>query len=371
MNLSLGIVGLPNVGKSSLFNALTKLNILAANYPFATIEPNTGIVPLKDPRLYKLSELSASEKTIPAVVEFVDIAGLVKGASQGEGLGNKFLGHIKEVGAILHLVRCFEDSDIIHVENRIHPSDDVQIINSELILKDIETIQKRIQDTSSKMKGKVDIKQQEYLDLLKKLLEFLNSGNLANKFDFKSEEEKVTLQDLNLITLKPMIYVANVSEDQLSAYAKASADETGEELRTKLGLSAEDIVTSICVKTEAELVVLNEEEQKEYLASLGLEESGLDRIARIGYETLGLINFFTTGEKETRAWTIEKGTKAPLAAGAIHTDFTKNFITLEVVSYEDFIATGTWAKAKEAGKMRLEGKEYIVKDGDVVIVKHN
>lgn len=363
MNLSLGIVGLPNVGKSSLFNALTKLNILAANYPFATIEPNTGIVPLKDPRLYKLSELSVSEKTIPAVVEFVDIAGLVKGASQGEGLGNKFLGHIKEVGAILHLVRCFEDSDIIHVENRIHPSDDVQIINSELILKDIETVEKRINDTKSKMKGKVDPKMQEYLDLIEKLLVHLNSGNLANKFDFKSDEEKIMLLDLNLITLKPMIYVANVAETQLQI--------KDEELRTKLGLSEEDVVTSICVKTEAELVVLNEEEQKEYLESLGLEESGLDRIARIGYDTLGLINFFTTGEKETRAWTIEKGTKAPLAAGAIHTDFTKNFITLEVVSYEDFIATGTWAKAKEAGKMRLEGKEYIVKDGDVVIVKHN
>ena len=363
MNLSLGIVGLPNVGKSTLFNALTKLQVLAANYPFATIEPNTGIVPLKDSRLHKLAEISSSLQTIAAVVEFVDIAGLVKGAAEGEGLGNKFLGHIKEVGAILHLVRCFEDADIIHVENRIQPKDDIQIINAELILKDIETITKRINDFKSKMKAKMDIKAQEYLDLIEKLLEFLNSGNLANKFDFKNEEQKLLLQDLNLITLKPMIYVANVSEDQLRV--------TGDELRVRLGLGSSEVVTAICVKTEAELVALDEPDQKEYLASLGLTESGLDRIARIGYDTLGLINFFTTGEKETRAWTITKGTKAPLAAGAIHTDFTKNFIMLEVVSYDDFIATGSWSKAKEAGKLRMEGKEYIVKDGDVVIVKHN
>jgi ribosome-binding ATPase len=363
MNLSLGIVGLPNVGKSSLFNALTKLQVLSANYPFATIEPNTGIVPLKDPRLYKLSELSSSVNTVPAVVEFMDIAGLVKGAAEGQGLGNKFLGHIKEVGAILHLVRCFEDSDIIHVENRIHPKEDIEIINAELILKDIETIQKRIQDTGSKMKGKVDLKTQEYLEFLENLLKHLDSGKLANKFEFKSEEQKDLLQDLNLITLKPMIYVANVSENQLQI--------SNDELRIKLGLSEEEVVTSICVKTESELVVLNDEEQKEYLESLGLTESGLDRIARIGYETLGLINFFTTGEKETRAWTISKGTKAPQASATIHTDFEKNFIALDVVAYDEFVSAGSWVKAKEAGKLQLQGKEYIVKDGDVVIVKHN
>ncbi len=363
MNLSLGIVGLPNVGKSSLFNALTKLNVLSANYPFATIDPNTGIVPLKDERIYKLSQISKSKDTIPAIVEFVDIAGLVKGAAEGQGLGNKFLGHIKEVGVILHLVRCFEDSDIIHVENRIHPQEDIQIINAELILKDIETVKKRIDDTKSKMKGKVDLKVQEYIEVLERLLPFLNSGNLANSFDFTTDEQKDSLRDLNLLTLKPMIYVANVSEEQLKI--------TEAELRSKLGLNDSDVVTSICVKTEAELVALNEDEQKEYLSSLGLIESGLDRIARIGYNTLGLINFFTTGEKETRAWTILAGTKAPQASAAIHTDFEKNFIMLEVISYIDFINAGSWTKSKETGKMRLEGKNYIVQDGDIVIVKHN
>lgn len=363
MNLSLGIVGLPNVGKSSLFNALTKLEVLSANYPFATIEPNVGIVPLKDPRLYELSKLSSSKETIPAVVEFVDIAGLVKGAAEGQGLGNKFLGHIKEVGAILHLVRMFKDPNVIHVENRIHPKEDIEIINSELILKDLETLTKRINDLSSSMKGKVDPKKQEYVNFLIELKEFLNQGQLANKFQFKSEEQKESLIDMNLITLKPMIYVANVDDEELQI--------TNEELREKLGLKDDEIVTAISVKTEAELVVLSENEQKEYLSSLGLKESGLDRIARIGYNTLGLINYFTTGEKESRAWTIPSGAKAPEAAGVIHTDFQKNFIALEVVSYEDFIHTGSWNAAKENGKMRLEGREYIVKDGDVVIVKHN
>jgi len=363
MNLSLGIVGLPNIGKSSLFNALTKLEVLAANYPFATIDPNVGIVPLRDPRIDKLSQLSNSKETIPAVVEFVDIAGLVKGAAGGQGLGNKFLGHIKEVGAILHLVRMFKDPNVIHVENRLHPKEDIEIINAELILKDIETLNKRINDTTSKMKGKTDIKIQEYLELLKSLKAFLDKGTLGNKFQFKDESQKNLLQDLNLITLKPMIYVANVDEGQLAI--------SNDDLRSELGLGDEEVVTAICVKTEAELVALSPEEQKEYLSSLGLEESGLDRIAKIGYQTLGLINFFTSGEKETRAWTIPVGTKAPQAAGVIHTHFEKNFITLEVVSYEDFIEYGSWVKAKEAGKMRLEGRGYIVRDGDIVIVRHS
>lgn len=362
MNLSLGIVGLPNIGKSTLFNALTKLEVLAANYPFATIDPNVGIVPLKDPRLEKLSELSASKETIPAVIEFVDIAGLVKGASEGHGLGNKFLGHIKEVGAILHLVRLFQDPNVVHVENRISPKEDVEIINAELVLKDIETVDKRINDFQSKMKGKSDPKLQEYLDLVLNLKAHLDSGKLANKLDL-TEEQIESLKDLNLITIKPMIYVANVDENQLHI--------SEDELRNQLGLTPEDVVTSISVKTEAELVALNEEDQKEYLESLGLKESGLNKIAKIGYETLGLINFFTTGEKESRAWTIKKGMKAPQASAAIHTDFEKNFISLEVVSYEDFANFGTWLKAKEAGKVRLEGREYIVKDGDVVIVRHS
>jgi GTP-binding protein YchF len=363
MNLSLGIVGLPNIGKSTLFNALTKLQVLAANYPFATIDPNVGIVPLKDPRLYKLTELSASKETIPAIVEFVDIAGLVKGAAEGQGLGNKFLGHIKEVGAIIHLVRMFKDENVTHVENRIHPKEDIEIIKAELILKDLETLDKRINDTMAKMKGKVDPKIMVHIDFLKELKAFLDSGKLANKFNFKSDEQKESLRDMNLITLKPVIYVANVDEDQLGI--------TNDELRMSLALGEDEIITSISVKTEAELANLGDEEQKEYLEALGLTESGLDKIARLGYEALGLMNFFTTGEKETRGWTIKKGTKAPLAAGAIHTDFTKNFITLEVISYDDLVQATSWNKAKEAGKMRLEGKEYIVKDGDVVVVRHS
>jgi GTP-binding protein YchF len=362
MNLSLGIVGLPNVGKSSLFNALTKLEALAANYPFATIDPNVGIVPLHDPRIYKLSEISNTAKTVPATVEFVDIAGLVKGAATGQGLGNKFLGHIKEVGAILHLVRMFKDENVIHVENRVNPREDIEIINSELILKDLDTAGKRLENLRGQLKSKKDEKLVKYAEILERVYAHLNAGNLANTLGLSIEEEKI-LQDLALITLKPMIYVANVDEDQLKI--------TTEELRSQLGLKDTDVVTSISVKLEAELVVLSDEEQKEYLKDLGLEESGLDRIAHIGYRTLGLINFFTTGEKETRAWTITKGTLAPQAAGVIHTDFEHNFIRLEIVSYDEFVNAGSWVKAKELGKMRLEGKEYEVQDGDVVIVRHS
>lgn len=362
MNLSLGIVGLPNVGKSTLFNALTKLEALAANYPFATIDPNVGIVPVKDARLDKLSELSSSKETIPAVVEFVDIAGLVKGAAEGQGLGNKFLGHIKEVGAIIHLVRMFQDPNIIHVENRIHPKEDIEIINAELILKDLETVKNRLDTAKAKLKSGKDDKAQAYIDLLQKVYSHLNTGELANKLDL-SEEEVSVLKDLALITLKPMIFVVNVDEEHLKM--------SDAELKEKLGLNDSDVVTAISVKTEAELVALSDEEQKEFLESLGLHESGLDRITRIGYQTLGLINFFTTGEKESRAWTIRRGTKAPQAAGVIHTDFEKNFIRLEVVDYDEFVSAGTWVKAKEHGKMRLEGKEYEVKDGDVVIVRHS
>lgn len=361
MNLSLGIVGLPNVGKSTLFNALTKLEVLAANYPFATIDPNVGIVPVKDKRLDKLTEISSSKEKVPAVVEFVDIAGLVKGAAEGQGLGNKFLGHIKEVGAIIHLVRMFEDPNIIHVENRIHPKEDIEIINSELILKDLDTVKSRLDTTKAKMKGAKDEKAVKYVELLERIYNELNAGRLLNKLNL-NEEEVLELKDLALITQKPVIYVANVDEHHLKM--------SNEELRIKLGLEEGEVVTAISVKIESELVALDEMEQKEYLNSLGLEESGLDRITRIGYQTLGLINFFTTGEKESRAWTIRKGARAPQAAGTIHTDFEKNFIRLEIVSYEDFINAGSWVKSKENGKMRLEGKDYEVQDGDVVIVRH-
>ncbi len=362
MNLSLGIVGLPNVGKSTLFNALTKLNVLAANYPFATIDPNVGIVPIKDPRLDELSKLSDSKETIYAVVEFVDIAGLVKGAASGQGLGNKFLGHIKEVGAIIHLVRLFKDENVIHVENRISPNEDIEIINAELILKDLETVAKRIDTSKASLKAKKDEKSEAYVTLLENIHLHLNEGNLANTYPL-SKDELESLKDLALITLKPMIYVANVDEDHLSMSEL--------ELKEKLGLKETDVVAAISVKTESELVALSPEEQKEFLESMGLSESGLDKIARIGYQTLGLINYFTTGEKESRAWTIKKGTLAPKAAGVIHTDFEKTFIRLEVVSYSDFIECGSWVKAKEKGKMRLEGKEYEVQDGDVVIVRHS
>lgn len=334
MSLKVGIVGLPNAGKSTLFNALLKKQIaFAANYPFATIEPNVGVVPVPDQRLGKLAEITMVEEKleklpplVPATVEFVDIAGLVKGASVGQGLGNKFLSHIREVDIICHLTRHFEDPNIIHVAGSVDPKRDREIIETELILADLQTLEK----------------QKEGFEDLKNAL---NNGKMAR--DVVTDPEKVS--ELQLLTMKPMMYVANVSEDQLQ----------GESLKE----------LTICAETEAQLASLTEQEQKEYLKSLGLESSGLDRLIQKAYETLGLISFLTCGEKEVRAWTIEKGMKAPQAAGVIHTDFEKKFIKAEVVSFEDFTSLGGWKAAREAGKAPSEGKEYQMQDGDVVEFK--
>lgn len=363
MNLSVGIVGLPNIGKSSLFNILTKLQALAANYPFATIEPNVGIVPVYDERLKVLADLSKSQEIKPAYIQFIDIAGLVKGASQGLGLGNQFLGHIKQADAILHLVRLFDNTDIIHVEGDVNPKRDIEIINTELILKDLETLNKRIIEVKAKAKSGVDDKTKKYLDLLISLKDFLDQNNLANKYNFSSDEDKKLLSDLNLITLKPIIYVANVDDNHMKLSEK--------DLKNRLGLSEDEIVTSINIKLESEILSLKEQEQLEYRELLGINLSGIEKITQLGYKILNLITFFTTGEKETKAWTIYNGTKAPQAAGVIHTDFEKNFISLEVVNYNDFIKFKSWNNAKENGAIRLEGKNYIVQDGDIVIVKHS
>ncbi len=356
MNLSIGIVGLPNVGKSTLFNALLKRQTaFVANYPFATIEPNIGVVPVPDPRLLKLTEITKEENKmdhlppiIPAIVQFVDIAGLVKGAAEGQGLGNKFLSHIREVNIICHVVRFFDDSNIIHVSGSIDPKRDVEIINSELILADLQTLEK-----NKEVKNK-DLKFTP--QLIEKLIKELDKGILAEDVNL-TDEEKEAIKDLHLLTIKPVIYVANVSEEDL---AKDLSE--GKNLHPIISISA---------KIESELSSLSIEDQTAYLAELGMEEAGLDRLIRLAYETLGLISFLTCGEKEVRAWTVEKDTLAPQAAGVIHTDFEKGFIKADVISFDEFVTIGGWHKAREVGKVRLEGREYIIKDGDVVEFKVN
>lgn len=363
MGFKCGIVGLPNVGKSTIFNAITSAGAEAANYPFCTIEPNVGVVSMRDKRLEALAEIVNPQRVLPTAMEFVDIAGLVKGASQGEGLGNQFLGHIRQVEAIAHIVRCFDDENVVHVDGTVDPLRDIEVIQTELNLSDLETIDKRI-SRSEKQARSGDKKLQEELAVLIKVREALNTGKTALSCDL-STEERLILRDLHLITDKPVLYVANVSEDDLDGkhpFVEAVRDYA-------LAEGSEFVI--ICGKIEAEIAELSEDEKIDFLQDLGLEESGLDRMIHAGYKLLGLSTYFTAGVKEVRAWTIPIGAKAPQAAGVIHTDFEKGFIRAEVIAYDDFIACRGEAGAKEKGLMRLEGKEYVVRDGDLMHFRFN
>lgn len=363
--MKIGIVGLPNVGKSTLFNSITKAGAECANYPFCTIEPNVGVVTVPDERIDKLAEIYKPQKVTNAVVEFVDIAGLVKGASKGEGLGNKFLSHIRETDSIVQVVRCFENSNIVHVDGSINPVRDIETINFELIFADLETIEKRLTRTQKMLKA--DKKYQFEIDTLQKVKNALEAGKSARALEY-SEEEYEVLKESFLLTMKPILYVANVDESDIE-----NPDENKNVQRVKEYASKEGTdVIPLCVKIEEELSSLEKDEKMEMLEALGLEESGLDKLIKASYKLLGLISFLTAGEPEVRAWTIKNGTKAPAAAGKIHSDIERGFIKAEVIAYEDFIkSNGSMVEAREAGLIRSEGKEYVMKDGDIVLFKFN
>lgn len=363
--MKLGIVGLPNVGKSTLFNAITKAGAQSANYPFCTIDPNIGVVAVPDERLNVLQEMYNSEKIIPTSIEFYDIAGLVKGASKGEGLGNKFLSNIREVEAIIHVVRCFNDENVVHVEGNVDPIRDIETINLELIYSDMELLERRIQKTKKLLKG--DKSLQGELDILNKVYSTLEEGKSARVLDSNEDEAKF-IKSLNLLSYKPIIYVANVSEDDLveSVEDNVLVNKVKEFAKTE---EAEVVVIS--AKIESEVAELEEDEKRAFLKELGLEETGLDKLIRAGYTLLGLISFLTAGPKEVRAWTIKKGTKAPQAAGKIHSDIERGFIRAEVIAFEELVKAGNMTTAKEKGLVRLEGKDYIVQDGDVILFRFN
>lgn len=360
--MKIGIVGLPNVGKSTLFNSITNAGAECANYPFCTIEPNVGVVPVPDERLDVLGKMYETEKITHAIIEFVDIAGLVKGASKGEGLGNKFLSHIRETDSIVEVVRCFDDSNIVHVDGSVDPIRDIETINLELVLADLETVNKRIERAAKLAKG--DKKYYAEEDLFKKIRSHLEDGKPARTLELNDDEKEI-IKDAFLLTMKPILYVANVSEADIGkeneyvAKVKEYAKNENSE------------VVPLCVKIEEELSSLEGEEKQEMLEAMGLDESGLDKVIKASYDLLGLMSFLTAGKKEVRAWTIKKGTKAPQAAGKIHTDFERGFIKAEIISYDDLVKLGSYQKAKEAGLVRLEGKDYVMQNGDIVEFKFN